>query len=281
MSRFHLLHCVPGPRMHGPNGYREIIESVQWGLEQLGHEVTYSLNAYHPASTNIVFGAQMLPLEVLKQLRADTIVYNFEQGRGLDRTEVRPEVSFIAENFSIWDYSVANMHMWKSLGNESTKLVPVGYAPILSRIPKAQDQDIEIFLYGTPGQKRLNAFHQLSHEGYRVLFASGLYGSARDALIARSKIVLNINVMDRSRIFEVVRVSYLLANRKAVVAVLDPDTVIDSDLIRCVRSTNVADLVAACEQLISNDTQRIQLEDLGYEIFAKRDITKILDQALS
>jgi hypothetical protein len=217
MSKFHLLHCVPSPRMHGPHGYREIIESVQWGLEQLGHEVTYSLNAYQSASTNIVFGAQMLPLEVLKQLPRDTIVYNFVQGRGLDRNAVRPEVHFIAEAFSIWDYSAANVDMWKSLGNESPKLVPVGYAPVLSRIPKAQDQDIEIFFYGSTGQKRLNAFHQLSEEGYRVLFASGLYGRARDALIARSKIVLNVNLIDRSRIFEVVRVSYLLANRKAVV----------------------------------------------------------------
>jgi hypothetical protein len=281
MSKFHLLHCVPSPRMHGPHGYREIIESIHWGLEQLGHEVTYSLNAYQSASTNIVFGAQMLPLEVLKQLPQDTIVYNFEQGRGLDRKEVRPEVYFIAENFSIWDYSAANMDMWKSLGNETPKLVPVGYAPVLSRIPKAKDQDIEIFLYGSVGQKRLNVFQRLSEEGYRVLFASGLYGTARDALIARSKIVLNINFIDRSRIFEVVRVSYLLANRKAVVAVLDPDTAIESDFSRCVRSTNPAEVVAACEQLLSNDTLRAELEDSGYEVFAARDIRKILDQALS
>jgi hypothetical protein len=281
MSKFHLLHCVPSVRMHGPNGYREIIESVQWGLEQLGHDVTYSLNAYHPSSTNIVFGAQMLPFEVLKQLRRDTIVYNFEQGRGLESSEVRPEVLFIAQNFAIWDYSPANTHMWKSLGNDSAKLVPVGYAPVLSRIPKAQDQDIEILFYGTPGPKRLNAFHQLSHEGYRVLFASGFYGIARDALIARARLVLNINLMDRSRIFEVVRVSYLLANRKAVVALLDPDTAIEKDLTQCVWSTNAADLVATCERLLSNDSERTELEERGFNIFARRDIKKILDEALS
>lgn len=281
MSKFHLLHCVPHPRMHGPNGYREIIDTVQWGLEQLGHEVTYSLNAYHPSSTNIVFGAQMLPLEVLKQLREDTIVYNFEQGRGLDSKAVRPEVCFIAENFSIWDYSTANIEFWKSLGTESIELVPVGYAPVLSRIPKAQDQDIDIFFYGTPGQKRLNAFHQLSHEGYRVLFASGLYGDVRDSLIARSKIVLNVNLMDSSRIFEVARVSYLLANRKAVVAVLDPDTEIESGLLPCFRSATAADLISACEHLLTNDAERVELEERGFEIFSQRDIRKILYQALS
>jgi hypothetical protein len=251
------------------------------GLEQLGHKVTYSLNAYQPASTNIVFGAHMLPLEVLKQLRGNTIIYNFEQGRGLDSTGVRPEVSYIADNFSIWDYSAANMEMWKSLGNESVRLVPVGYAPVLSRIPKLQDQDIDIFFYGTPGKKRLDAIHQLSHEGYRVLFACGLFGPARDSLIARSKILLNINLLDSSRIFEVARVSYLLANRKAVVAVLDPGTSIESDLTRGLTATDAADLIPSCEQLLSDDTKRAELEDLGYEIFARRDIRKILHQALS
>jgi hypothetical protein len=171
--------------------------------------------------------------------------------------------------------------MWKSLGNESPKLVPVGYAPVLSRIPKAQDQDIEILFYGSTGEKRLTAFHQLSKEGYRTVFFSGLYGTARDALIARSKIVLNVNLIDRSRIFEVVRVSYLLANRKAVVAILDQDTAIEADFASCIRSTDAAGLVAACEQLLSNDMERRQLEDLGYEVFARRNIVKILDQALS
>jgi hypothetical protein len=223
----------------------------------------------------------MLPLDVLKQLPGDTIVYNFEQGRGLERSEVQPEILFIAEAFSIWDYSAANVEMWKLLGNASPKLVPVGYAPVLSRIPKAQDQDIDVFLYGSSGQKRMTAIHQLSEEGYRVMFVSGLYGPARDALISRAKIILNVNRNERSRIFEVVRVSYLLANRKAVLAVLDPDTAIEPDLAKCVRSTNAADLVLACEQLLSNDTQRAELEELAYENFAARGITTILDEALS
>ena len=280
MSKFHLMHCVP-PGFQGPKGYLEVIESVQWALEQLNHEVTYSLNGFHPASTNIIFGAHMLPSEVLKQLPPDTIVYNCEQGRGLDMREVRPEAKYIAENFRIWDYSSGNLELWKLLGNERPKLVPVGYAPVLSRIPKPLVQDIDIFIYGSAGDKRLNAFEQLSREGYQVLFASGLFGKARDDLIARSKIVLNINFVDRSRIFEVVRVSYLLANRKAVVAVLDPDTVIEPDLLACVRSTTADNLVAVCEELLSNDGYRNQLEELGYEGFAKRDLKQIIFRALS
>ena len=280
MAKFHLMHCVP-PGIQGPRGFLEIIESVRWGLEQLGHEVTYALNGFQSSSTNIVFGAHLLPLDALRQLPEHTIVYNFEQGRGLEKGEVRPEAHFMAANFRVWDYSSANIEMWRSLGSDMPKVVPVGYAPILSRIGKPQDQDIDVFIYGTAGDKRLKAFYQLSHEGYTVLFASGMFGAARDALIGRSKVVLNVNFMDRARIFEVVRVSYLLANRKAVVAVLDPGTSIEPDLMDCVKSATAEQVVAACRQLLSDDTQRNQLEELGYEIFRKRDVTGILALAIS
>ena len=30
--------------MHGLNGYKEVIETVSWGLEQLGHQVSYAVN---------------------------------------------------------------------------------------------------------------------------------------------------------------------------------------------------------------------------------------------
>jgi hypothetical protein len=44
------MHCVP-PGFQGPKGYLEVVESVQWALEQLKHDVTYSLNGFQPAST--------------------------------------------------------------------------------------------------------------------------------------------------------------------------------------------------------------------------------------
>jgi hypothetical protein len=77
-----------------------------------------------------------------------------------------------------------------------------------------------------------------------------------------------------------VRVYYLLTNRKAVVAVLDPDTVVEPDLLAYVRLTTSANLVAPCEQLLASDVRRSQLEELGYEPFAKRDVTKIIKRAL-
>ena len=52
------------------------------------------------------------------------------------------------------------------------------------------------------------------------------YGGKRDALIARAKVVLNIHYY-AAQVFEIVRVSYLLANSKAVVTEIGPDTDLD------------------------------------------------------
>lgn len=280
MSKFNLMHCVPHPRMHGLNGYMEVIESVEWGLSQLGHEVGYSLNKYHPSAINIIFGAQVLPLEFLKQIPSNSIVYNFEQLRGLQKEQIRPEVHYYAEHFQIWDYSIPNIDCWKGFGVDNAKLVPVGYAPVLTRIPKCDVQDIDVLIYGLSGEKRLNAFHDLSHSGLSIVFASGLYGDARDTLISRAKVVLNINLYDSSRIFEIVRVSYLLANKKAVVAILDGNTFVEKDVNNAVKFTTMEKLVADCVRLVDNDKERRRLEKAGYEAFAKRDIKEILEKAL-
>lgn len=280
MSKFNLMHCVPHPRMHGLNGYKEVIESVEWGLSQLGHEVSYSLNKYEPSAINIIFGAQVLSIDFLKQMPSNSIVYNFEQLRGYQKEQIRPEVHYYAEHFQIWDYSIPNVDCWNALGVKNAKLVRVGYAPILTRIPKSNIQDIDVFIYGLSGEKRLNAFHNLSHFGLNVVFACGLYGDARDALISRSKVILNINLYDFSQIFEIVRVSYLFANKKAVVATLDSNTFVEKDVKNAVKFTTLEKIVADCVRLVDNENERTRLETAGYEAFAKRDIKEILRKAL-
>lgn len=275
------MHCIPHPRMHGLNGYMEVIETLAWGLQFLGHNVTYALNHGEPEATNIVFGAHVLPIEFLEQLPAASIIYNFEQMRGLQPNQIRTEVRFIAGKFRIWDYSISNFDAWKGLGVNAPTLVPVGYAPVLTRIQKCKMQDIDILIYGLPGDKRLQAFDSLSQAGLVVMFVCGLYGQARDDLIARSKIVLNINLYDYAQIFEIVRVSFLFANKKAVVATRDTNTYVEPDIGASVKLTTPDQLVDDCERLLADDKERRKLELTGFENFVKRDISKILEKALS
>ena len=279
--KFHLMLCVPHPKMHGLYGHIEVIESIEWGLKELGHTVTSALNSFEAESTNIVFGAQVLPISFLEQLPKNTIIYNFEQMRGLSVEQIRPEVKYYADKFQIWEYSPCNLPIWESLGTKKIQLVSVGYAPVLTRIPKPANQCIDVLIYGLTGSKRLDVFHRLSAAGLKVVFACGLYGTARDGLISESKIVLNINLYDYSQIFEIVRVSYLLANKKAVVGILDPNTYIEPDLLDSVKIATLDNIADCCNGLLEDEQARSLLEQKGFNNFLKRDIKNILRTALS
>jgi hypothetical protein len=280
MARFHLMHCIPDPRAHGLRGYREIIETLVWGLRESGHEASYSVNQFDSQATNIVFGAHLLPVEVMQKLPANTIIYSLEQARNLRPEQLAPSIHFMARQFQIWDYTEANVEVWRSLGAPRLRIVPIGYAPVLTRIPKPAVQDIDVLFYGMTGTSRLNAIHVLSHAGLVVMLVSGIYGPARDELIARSKIVLNINLYDFANIFEIVRVSYLLANYKAVVAIKDPGVFVEPDVEAAVRFTVLEKLAPDCIELLGNEVAREALEERGFDVIRRRDIRELLRPAL-
>ncbi len=280
MAHYHFMHYLPHPLVHGPKGYAEVIETLAWGLQQLGHDTSQAVNGIDPQAVNIVFGAHMLQLETLQQLPSNSIVFNMEQMRNRAAEDTNRQMHLIAQRFEVWEYSTANLAAWDELGAVRVKVVPVGYAPVLTRVPKPAVQDIDVLLYGISGVKRLQAVHDLSKRGLATVFVSGLYGRARDNLIARSKLVLNVNLHEYAQIFEIVRVSYLLANRKAVVATKDPLTVAEADIEAAVKFTSAEELTVDCVRLIEDDVERAALEARGFEIFSKRDIRVSLRAAL-
>lgn len=278
--RINLVHCsAPG----WPNGlvaYREVIDSIAWGLQSLGHDVHQSVDQIDADARNILFGAQMMEVAALERIPRDSVVYNFEQLRGASPAQVRPALRYCAQHLEIWEYSRYNHDLWKSLGATRVKIVPVGYAPVLTRIPKAPVQDIDVLFFGMTGSKRFDVLHRLSQAGFRIMFGSGIYGDSRDGMIARAKIILNINLYDSTQIFEVVRVSYLLANRKAVVAVREERTAVEPDLERAVLWTSVEDIAEDCARLLASDDERAELEEAGFQAMVRRDTRKYLGDAL-
>jgi len=284
MTHFHMLHLVPTERHHGLYGYNEVIQTLTWGLQQLGHTVSYGKNQFAQDCKNIIFGHQIAEESILSLVPRGSIVYNLEQYNRLLSEEVendpRFSFGFSVKNFEIWDYSEDNITLWNRLKPAyPVSKVPIGYAPILTRIPKAAEQDIDVLIYGSPSENRVNILKQLCGQGLRVMFLYGFYGEARDALIARSKIVLNIGQYDKT--FEIVRVSYLMANRKAVVADLYENITIESDVANGIMFTGFDQVVPACLHLLANDDARIDLENRGFEAISKRDIVGILRAALN
>ena len=278
--RYHLVHILV-PRGHGLMGYKEVIDSVHWGLTQLGHTVTYGVNEVNADACNIIFGAQMLSAEVQATFPANSIVYNFEQIRGRGPTGVRRTLRAAAERFRIWDYSAGNLDTWRELPRKFEPVhVPVGYAPNLTRIGKAPVQDIDVLFYGMPNELRLSAFHAVAQMGLTAVFLCGLYGEARDQLIARAKTVLNVTLYREARVFEIVRVSYLWANRKAVIANIDPDTDLEPGVLDAVVATSPETLKQLTNQLVMDDARRAEVEERGFSFFSQRRIEPILEAAL-
>jgi hypothetical protein len=81
--------------------------------------------------------------------------------------------------------------------------------------------------------------------------------------------------------FEAVRVLYLLANRKAVVAEVNPGEFVDSTLLTAFAGLPYDRLVQGCVEFVTNNNARCELEERGFRILSACDEGTILRRALT
>lgn len=280
---------VPGPFqvvLVRPEGYvhsaafAEVLEAVVCGLRALGADVTEAVNQLVvPGPQPIIFGANLLGDATVDVLPPGTVIYNLEQ---IDESSswCSPAYLRLLQSCQVWDYSARNIASLARLGlTAKVRHVPVGYVPELTRIPPAPVEDIDVLFYGSMNDRRNNVISRLREAGLNAHAVFGVYGAARDDLIARSKVVLNMHYYE-ANIFELVRVSYLLANRKAVVAECNPGTEIDPDIVDAVQLAPYEGLVSACAQLVADDQARIALSERGFSRMVARDQRAYLAAAL-
>jgi len=282
MASFNIIHIFPDNRLHILNGYNDVIKTLIWGLRCYGHDVTYNVNHFCPGVRNIVFGANWLGPRAIGNWTPDTIIYNLEQIDTIVSLK-RFKVNFknLARRFEIWDYSQRNIGEWKKINpGVRVHFVPIGYAPGITFERPGVKQDIDVLFYGDASDKRLSVFKSMCKVNLTSMYVFGLYADARDDLIARSKIVLNIH-QDNASIFSIVRVSYLLANRKVVMTDLPPGLEIEPDIAGAVVVAPVNLLDNFCWQLAQNDALRHQLEETAFKVMAARDIRTILAHVLT
>ncbi len=80
--------------------------------------------------------------------------------------------------------------------------------------------------------------------------------------------------------FEIVRVSYLLANKKAVICVKDKNDVeIEEDLLHgTLKFVTSQDCWSAYLALVDDNNGREQYAEKGYEVFKRRDIREVISR---
>jgi hypothetical protein len=259
-------------------GFREIAEGLHHALLALGHDSVLTSRLDLDERRTIVLGANHLVYYGL-EVPENPIFYNLEQLGDDSPWMAMPEFIDLFRRYPNWDYSQANIEYLAARGLPRPTYVPIGYVPELTRIRPAAE-DIDVLFYGMLSERRYAVLRDLHDRGLRVKWLSGVLGAGRDAWIARSKIVLNVHYWE-AKIFEIARVSYLLANRRVVVSERGVDQTFEGEFESGVAFADYDELVNRCVELLGDERARRELAERGYQAFSARDQAAIVDRALA
>jgi hypothetical protein len=257
--------------------FREVAQTLHHALLALGHDSVLTERLDLDERRTIVLGSNLLASHDLQPPKKP-ILYNLEQVND-DPAWMRPGLFDLFRRYPVWDYSQGNIERLAARHLPRPTHVPIGYVPELTRIVAAPE-DIDVLFYGSINDRRRTVLDELRARGLRVKSLFGVYGANRDAWIARSKIVINIHYFE-SKVFEIVRVSYLLANRRAVVSERGADPTEERDLESGIAFAEYNELVDRCVALVGDERSRRELAERGYHAFSARSQATILRRALS
>ena len=255
--------------------FAEVSDAFHHALLKLGHQSTQSVNVLFSDARNIILGANLLGAE--QPIPENAILVNLEQ---LENNAYLPPHYFDRLlRHTVWDYSAANVRLLQSRGALNVMRIPLGYVPELTRLSR-KEPDIDILFYGSLNARRLLVLDQLSAAGARVERLFGCYGPERDAYIARSKIVLNMHFYD-SKVLEVVRIFYLLANRVFVVSERGSDAEesarFEGGLVYC----GYQQLAAICLRYLGDPQSRQFVAARGFDLIRQLEQTRYLAPAVA
>lgn len=257
--------------------FEEVALGLRAAFASLGYDAPITTAPEQVAATVIVLGGHLL-VATGQTVPHRSVIYNLEQ--------VSPESGWLTDGYlsllrshPVWDYSPQNVARLASLGVRAG-LCEIGYVPALTRIRPAPARDIDVVFVGSINERRSRVLGELARAGLRVESRFGLYGEERDALYARAKLVLNVHYFE-AKVLEIVRVSYLLANGVCVVSEAGEDASLEDSFRGGIAFAAYGDLVATCRQLIADDQARSALASRGFELFAARDQTRMLESALA
>lgn len=277
--QFHLT-SVGDPQILG-----EIVEGFRLGLCELGCDITSSFAQLDPSRVNIVmFASASLQWKDLAHLGPDCIVVNFEQlmeGGGA----FNPTYLEILRNSYVWEYSQRNLARYAQLEIPNASLVPYGYQAGAIHLPSSDastpDADIDVLFFGHLSPRRLQLLDDVRRRGLQVAAHQYLSLEERSALLARSKLLLNVSTHDNSRISEIMRMAVGFAARKPVLTELYDDSEIHPDLRPAVFGAPYAQLAETAERLIAAPEERHARAELGHQRFAATSQAALLRPALA
>jgi hypothetical protein len=258
--------------------FQEVAETLHHALRSLGHDSVITTEGALPGRRHIVLGSN-LQVRYGMPLAADSILYNLEQVQP-GSPWFQPELIDLFKRYTIWDYSARNAAALDTLGVKVDRVVPIGYVKELTRIQRAGEPDIDVLFFGSINPRRRAILERMQADRLRVHAVFGMYGKERDALIARAKVVLNVHFYE-AKVLEMVRLSYLLANRCAVLSERSSDPAEDDVLSAGVAFAEYQELAQRARELIDAPDERARLSQRGFEIISARPAAEFLRAAIA
>jgi len=251
-----------------PQGYThascfiELAILLKASLQDNGVDCDMTVN--EPASNriNILLGYHLLANSTTRP-NFDYIPYQLEQLWETGGAWSENIKALLENAIEVWDYSENNIrHL--AAHNISARHLPIGYHRALEKIIPSPTRDIDILFYGSLGGRRTDVLQKIGSDNEivsKLLF--GTYGATRDAYISRSKIILNVHYYP-TRIFEAVRVSFLLNNNCLVVTEHSSDSPYDKiDLI----DVPYDQLIDTCKYYLANPQKARERSESNYRTF--------------
>jgi len=282
MSKFNICIVRPDGYMHS-SAFIELAELICYSLLDNGMSAEIKENTISSSSVNIILGCHLLDLSMIDDIPKSSIIFNTEQfGQG--PIEWQQKIRIFLESFSSWDYSSYNISLIKSSGIKPPIHFKIGFHEKLKRIPGDIKRKIDVLFYGVLTDARFEILSQLEKKGIKVKKLVGVYGHERDFLISRSNIILNLHAHP-TKIFEIIRVHYLMNNAKAVLSQIDRDTKIDKEYLHGIAFAEYGSLVERCVEILHSKTAILDLEERSLYALKKIDsrivMSEMVDNLLS
>ena len=275
--RFNVVVAQP-PNFPHFQAYTDLAKMLAISLKKLGYPTRLVVNEFVRDATNIVVGAHNVESEMAGVLPADTIICNTEQI--IEGSPFIESLLLFGRKFQVWDYSELNLKNWERLaGIKNVHPFKLGYLPEMEIPVQTGPRDIDVLFLGLVNRRRRLILDQLLSVGVRVLEVNNAYGNDRAAVIARSKLLLNIHVEHNSP-FEMFRAMLAFAHRRGFISEQGGFSPSDQDLIDGMVVSPVENLASQCLEHLRHPDSWGELGDRGYEIFRRRDFTGTVRQLL-
>jgi len=255
------IWVVSPPGYEHSQAFNEVALSLNCAFRTLGFHAPIVHNFEKITSYPIILGCNLMPSADFFRLPKTSIIYNLEQIL-IGSPWITENYLILLRSYEVWDYSKRNISELIKLGISNVKYCRIGYVPELTRIKPAQS-DIDFLWYGSLNDRRAQILQQLHNRGFKVKVLFGVYGEQRDVFIARSKMVLNIHFYE-SKVLEIVRISYLLANRRFVISERGNDPELEEPIRDGLVLTDYENLVGECVKYVNDDASRNEIAEKGF-----------------